>query len=142
MKLEFSFSSLGHNRGINIIPFSGSVIINGKVDSSEILANVLVFIPFGIYICMLKQEWSFIKKIAPIFITSLIFETLQFFFAIGATDITDLIGNTLGGIIGIGVFYVFLKAFKAKSYKIINIIAFIATGVMVAFMELLIALNI
>lgn len=58
---------------------------------------------------MLKSNWSFIKKIIPIFLTSLIVEILQYIFAVGATDITDLIGNTLGGVIGIGIFYLLIK---------------------------------
>ncbi len=56
---------------------------------------------------MLKQEWSIIKKISVGFFISSGIEVLQFVLAIGATDITDLIGNTLGGIVGIGVFYLY-----------------------------------
>ena len=82
---------------------------------------MLIFIPFGIYITMLKSNWSFIKKIIPIFLTSLIVEILQYIFAVGATDITDLIGNTLGGVIGIGIFYLLIKLLKTK---LINLLIF------------------
>ena len=56
----------------------------------------------------------FLKKFIPIFLTSLFFETVQFVFAIGASDITDLLANTLGGVIGMGVFFILSKIFKAK----------------------------
>ena len=38
-KLQFSFSALDHIREINLIPFGGSVIANGKVDFDEIINN-------------------------------------------------------------------------------------------------------
>ena len=41
-----------------------------------------------------------LKQFAPIICTSLLFEAVQFIFAIGASDITDIITNSLGGIIG------------------------------------------
>lgn len=128
-------------RSLNLIPFGESVIVNGKLDIREIIYNLLIFVPFGIYMSMLKPDWSFLKKTAPIFLTSLAFETLQFIFAIGATDITDLIGNTLGGIIGIGVFFVFARLFKGKSLKIMNILALIGTLFMVGLIGLLIIAN-
>ena len=63
LKLQFSFASLDHFRGINLIPFAGSVIVNGKIELSEIFENIIIFIPFGIYICMLKPKWKFINHI-------------------------------------------------------------------------------
>ena len=44
-KLQFSFSALDHIREINLIPFGGSVIANGKVDFDEII---------NISVCFLK----------------------------------------------------------------------------------------
>ena len=113
-KLTLNFSQLDYLRNINLIPFNDSTITNGQINVKEIVYNVLVFIPVGIYITMLKPEWSFAKKITPCFLISLSFEVLQFIFAIGASDITDLMGNTLGGIIGIGIFYILKKYLKLK----------------------------
>ncbi|AQU10380.1 glycopeptide resistance protein VanZ1 [Clostridioides difficile] len=142
-KLQFDISSLEtmNLRSINLIPFAGSLIINNRVDISEIILNVAIFVPFGIYVCMLKEEWSFIKKVIPIFITSLVFETLQYIFALGASDITDLIGNTLGGIIGIAVFMLLSKIFKNNTIKIINVLALIVTIIVVLFLGLVIFAN-
>ncbi|HBH0738341.1 TPA: glycopeptide resistance protein VanZ1 [Clostridioides difficile] len=142
-KLQFDISSLEtmNLRSINLVPFAGSLIINNRVDISEIILNVDIFVPFGIYVCMLKEEWSFIKKVIPIFITSLAFETLQYIFALGASDITDLIGNTLGGIIGIAVFMLLSKIFKNNTIKIINVLALIVTIIVVLFLGLVIFAN-
>ncbi|HFL3607401.1 TPA: glycopeptide resistance protein VanZ1 [Clostridioides difficile] len=142
-KLQFDISSIEimNLRSINLVPFAGSLIINNRVDISEIILNVAIFVPFGIYVCMLKEEWSFIKKVIPIFITSLAFETLQYIFALGASDITDLIGNTLGGIIGIAVFMLLSKIFKNNTIKIINVLALIVTIIVVLFLGLVIFAN-
>ncbi|MGE7717728.1 Glycopeptide antibiotics resistance protein [Priestia megaterium] len=121
-KMQFSLQSLPDFRKINLIPFAGSAKVNNQIYFNEIIYNVLAFIPFGIYISMLKPNWSFLKKIAVIAGVSLLFEILQFIFAIGASDITDFIGNTLGGIIGVGVYIVFYKLFSTKTNKILNIL--------------------
>lgn len=136
-KMSFSFEELYKSRSINIIPFSGSVIVNGKFYINEIINNILVFIPVGIYTCMLKQEWSILKKVSVAFFISLAIEVLQLILSIGATDITDLIGNTIGGIIGIGIFYLFTKIFKNKAINILNILASIATIVLVGLLYIL-----
>lgn len=140
-KMSFSLDELYKNRSINIIPFIGSVLVNGRIYINEIINNILVFIPVGIYICMLKEDWSILRKISVGFFISLGIEVLQFVLAIGATDITDLLGNTLGGIIGIGVFYLFSKVFKNKTNKIINILALIATILLLAIISILLLAN-
>lgn len=141
LKLQFSFTEIDRVRSINLIPLQGSVIINGIVSLNEIFDNVIVFIPFGIYINMLKNKWSFIQKVLPIISVSLTFEVLQFIFAIGRTDITDLLGNTLGGIIGIFIYAVLLKIFKNKTIKIINTVALILTVCALALITLLLIAN-
>ena len=87
---------------------------------------------------MLKPNWSFLKKIVAIAGVSLLFEVLQFIFAIGGSDITDLMGNTLGGIIGVGVYIVFCKLFSTKANKILNVLASIGTICIFALVLLLI----
>ena len=140
-KMRFSLDELYKSRSINLIPFMGSVVVNGRIYINEIIDNILVFIPLGIYICMLKEDWSILRKISVGFFISLGIEVLQFILAIGATDITDLIGNTLGGIIGIGVFYLFSKLFKNKTNKIINTLALIATILLVSMISILLLAN-
>ena len=136
-KMSFSIDELYKNRSINIIPFMGSVIVNGRIYISEIINNIVVFIPVGIYVCMLKKDWPILKKISVGFFISLGIEVLQFVLSIGATDITDLIGNTFGGIVGILVFYLFSTVFKNKTNNIINILALIATILLIVLISIL-----
>ena len=96
LKTQFSFSALGHYRSVNLIPFAGSVVINGKVDLDEILNNFIVFIPVGLYLGMMMPKSSPLRKIAPIFGLSLLYEVIQFIYAIGASDITDMSQSEYG----------------------------------------------
>lgn len=138
-KMQFSIQELDRFRGINLIPFHGSVIVNNRIEFSEIYENILVFIPFGFYVSMLESNWSFLKKVAPIASVSLFYEVMQLIFAIGASDITDLIGNTFGGIIGIAIYLIIRRLFKTN--KILNSIALIGTICMVVLLSLLVMRN-
>ena len=140
-KLQFSFSGLPDIRNINLILFGESVIVNGKISFTEIIQNVLAFIPFGILISVLRDKETFIKKIIPIVLTSLLFEVLQFIFGIGASDITDVINNSLGGIIGIAIAFGISKIFKNSWKKIINIVSIIFAVILVLFILILVLVN-
>ncbi|MEN2256314.1 VanZ family protein (plasmid) [Paraclostridium benzoelyticum] len=86
---------------------------------------------------------EFYKKILPIFGVSLLFEITQFIFGLGASDITDLINNTLGGAIGILIYFILIKIFKSdlKLNKVINICASLATICLVLMLTILIITN-
>ena len=74
---------------------------------------------------------------------SLLYEVLQFIFAIGASDITDIIGNTFGGILGITIYLIFLELFKTefKANKIINTIALVGTILAILLLAFLVLVN-
>lgn len=124
------------NRIVNLVPFK-SLIRNGKIDKSEIILNVMIFIPLGIYAGILLRRWTFNKKLSLFFLISLLFEGLQFIFKIGAFDVTDIITNTLGGVIGLITFAIIEKLFGVKAQKFINIIGVIGTILMITLLLLL-----
>jgi len=126
-KLQFSIPDTDEGRIINLIPLLGSFDDNGIIRFSEIRVNILAFIPLGIYICMLKAPWSFVKKILTIVGLTFVFEIIQYIFAIGRADITDVLSNTLGGIIGIGIYALLSKVLKGSTNKVINVLAAVLT---------------
>ena len=67
----------------------------------ESVDNVLVFIPFGLLLSVNFKRLGFWSKLLVVLSASIAAETIQYIFAIGATDITDVMTNTLGGLIGI-----------------------------------------
>ena len=137
-KLGVRFSYMG-NRKVNLIPFSEPLILNGKIDVGEIILNVVIFVPLGVYTGILFERWIFGRKLFFLFLISLIVEGLQFILAVGAFDITDIITNTLGGIIGLTIFKAIEKAFNnsVKAQKFINIISAVGTALMILLLLLL-----
>ena len=107
------------SRTINLIPFND--IIQGNYNKLDLFGNIILFIPLGIYISIFLNNKT-IKNILSILIISLVFESCQYIFGIGATDITDVITNTIGGAIGIYIYKMFAILFKDEE-KVKNIIA-------------------
>ena len=93
MELDISLLCKMNLRSVNLIPFAGSLLVNGRVDVSEIILNIVAFIPFGVYIAMLNRRQNILIKALPIAGVSLLYEIIQYVFRIGASDITDLLGN-------------------------------------------------
>lgn len=108
-------------RDLNLVLLRNSYYLNGNMNYIELLFNILIFIPVGIYLSILKPEWKGRQKILIVFFTSLSFETIQYAAAIGYTDITDLMNNTAGGAAGIGIFKLLNRWWKEKTVKILNI---------------------
>ena len=138
LKLGVQFSYMD-KRSVNLIPFREPLILNGKIDFGEMILNVVIFIPLGIYAGILFQRWTFWKKTFFFFIISLLIEGIQFILKVGAFDITDIITNTLGGIIGLMTYMAIEKIFKSsfKAQKFINIIAAIGTVLIILLLVLL-----
>lgn len=129
-KLGMRFSYM-ENRSINLVP-------NNKMNRDAIL-NVMIFIPLGIYAGILFRRWFFITKVLFFFLVSLMFEALQFILKIGVFDITDIITNTIGGIIGLIVFYIIKILFNnnVNAQKFINALATVATVLIISLLLLL-----
>lgn len=111
-----------HLRGINLIPYAESVIVNGKVQIREIVANMLLFLPFGLCISIFYPDSEIQNRILLASGLSLVFEVTQYIFSIGASDITDVIDNTLGAVLGILVYLVMNKIWKEKTGKIVTVL--------------------
>lgn len=85
-------------RSLNLIPFARS-------HTNEVVSNIIAFIPFGVMLGVDLKHLPFKYKITAIFGFSLAVEVIQFALAIGVSDITDVIMNTLGGFSGLALYY-------------------------------------
>ncbi len=132
-RLSFAFLHYQFNfvmdveRSMNLIPFGAMLHLNGRPSYNEIIYNGLAFLPFGIYISMLGKKKSFSHLIVPLIMTSVFYEIIQYIFALGASDITDVIANTIGGIAGLGIYFMFHKICKESTHKVMNAIALFLT---------------
>ena len=98
------------------IPFVD--MIRGPVDT---VLNILLFVPLGIFLPLLYDKFDRIGKIAFIgFLISLSVEIAQMF-GYGATDINDLIANTIGACIGYGIYKLLYKAIPESWMKQIKV---------------------
>lgn len=133
LKLGVQFSYV-EERKINLIPFA-----NGYYDKTETVLNVFIFIPLGNYAGILFRKRTFQFNLFFFFLISLMLEGLQYVFKFGTFDITDLLTNTSGGIIGYVLFCAFwkLNSNPLKTQNQINAIAAIGTFFIVLLLVLL-----
>ncbi|MGG3692982.1 glycopeptide resistance protein VanZ-A [Heyndrickxia ginsengihumi] len=113
-KLQYNILSVFHyhHRSLNLIPFAGPSIVNGSF--GEMRDNVIIFIPLGLLLNVNFKKVGFLLKFAFILVLSLIIELFQFISAIGATDITDVITNTVGGFLGLELYVLSNKYINNK----------------------------
>lgn len=133
LKLGVQFSYM-EKRIFNLVPFA-----NGYYSKMETLLNVLIFIPLGVYAGLLFRKRGFGRQFLFFFLVSLSLEGLQFLFKIGAFDITDLMTNSLGGMIGYLLFLGIQKLIQNpfKTQKLINLLASLGTILIVTLLILL-----
>ncbi len=97
---------------MNLVPFID--VLNGRGDFiRQVVLNVIMTIPFGFLLPLVKKN---VKLLKIIFYT-LSIELLQpLINGVRSSDITDLITNVVGGIIG----YVIYLIFKPLTIRILN----------------------
>lgn len=71
----------------------------------NIIGNVLAFVPFGFFRPIIGvRKYAFVRTVVSGFLTSLAIEVSQLLVFVGSFDVDDLILNTLGTMIGYGLF--------------------------------------
>lgn len=107
---------------------------------SEVIYNFVVFVPFGLLLSATLKRARFLQKLALIFAFSLAAEIIQYVFAIGRTDITDVIANTSGGLFGLALYYVTHKYIhNEKLDRFITIAGSILLALAILFLGLLLS---
>ena len=56
-KLGVQFSYM-ENRNVNLIPFREAFSSKGKIDLREIIMNMVIFVPLGLYTGFLFEKWG------------------------------------------------------------------------------------
>lgn len=93
---------------ISLIPF-----VNGILHSDYL--NVVMFIPLGFFLPLMWRKYhNGFETIKLGFYLSLFIELSQLFTRFRATDINDLITNTIGAAVGWSIYFVFSKLLLRK----------------------------
>ncbi|MGN7478753.1 VanZ family protein [Solibacillus silvestris] len=109
--VDLVFFARGAYRNINLMPFD---MIMEQGFSVNVWGNVLMFIPLGIYAAYYSKKMNGLKVLLFIIGSSVFIEVVQFIFKRGATDIDDVILNTLGGVIGFAVYRLIVKLCRKR----------------------------
>lgn len=112
-------------RRINFIPFvktilpyiTGSAHVNDNISIINLLSNVLFFLPVGFYLGVFSGKIKTRLRIVLLIGFPALIEALQFIFACGTCDIDDVIVNSIGGALGLLVWWGVEKAYGSYQKK-------------------------
>ena len=92
----------GGTRAVKLVPFVADDGY-GVNTVPEMLANLALFVPFGVYVGLLapRLRWWSVAAVAATLSAG--FEALQFVLAVGSSDVTDVVLNTAGAVVGVVV---------------------------------------
>jgi glycopeptide antibiotics resistance protein len=132
-KLGVPWVGSGVGRTVKLVPFVATAQ-NGPSDPSEVLENVLVFVPFGVYFALLAphRPWwrTWARALGTVALTSAALEVAQYVLAVGSTDISDVLANTAGG--AVGLLLVALMRLVLRRRTAVVITALCAVGTVMA----------
>ena len=86
----------------------------------QIVLNILFFVPYGLLCSTMigdgKKSWNQIMLVTMILacVLSGLVESLQLFLKLGFSEFDDVFDNTLGAIVGAGLFLMIRRAIKKK----------------------------
>ncbi|GMK41420.1 membrane protein, VanZ family [Paenibacillus sp. CCS19] len=121
-------------RSINLIPFrsiseflSGSSANLARFAFGNVVGNILIFIPIGVYLSVLKSNKRVLTNLSMILVMTLLVEIIQGLAGIGTADIDDILLNSLGGWIGILVYKLLLFTLREekKVHTVITVLSVI-----------------
>jgi glycopeptide antibiotics resistance protein len=92
----------------------GMVVLN-------LLGNIIAFVPFGFFVPVLgHRRYSFWTVTLFTLEFSVVVELTQLFTRVGSCDIDDVILNTLGGMLGYGLYYLRHRSTVAVSPTVLR----------------------
>lgn len=99
------FDSRSFPRTYNLMPIQTIYfyLSNGKNQVLDVVANVLLFVPLGIYIHAVSNKKKIVASMLVSLLMGLMIETLQYILATGSFDIDDILLNFLGSLFGISI---------------------------------------
>ena len=95
---------------VNLIPFVNLFDYDGSIRDIliNIPGNIAMFIPSGVMLPLIYRKLDTTKKVVFTgFLMSLCIEIIQLPFSVRASDVDDLILNTLGVLLGYGLYVLF-----------------------------------
>ncbi len=129
--LVLVFGKGGGTRSLNIIPFhtiAGYLHFNPFLAVSNLVGNVVLFLPMGLYFALLDtsaRKWRCLLWAA---LVSVGIELSQYIFALGTTDVDDVILNVLGASLGILCYGLLKRWLKVKTAHTVTVLSLAFAG--------------
>ena len=131
LKLLLFSRPLGSEHSLNLVPFAS---ISDYVFSTSaavkrlavvnVMGNIVAFIPLGAFLPVVRHGAGIWTNLLVVACASIAVEILQGVFGLGASDIDDVMLNTLGGLIGILFFALLLRLLRRRDRVVIAMAAF------------------
>ena len=129
-KLQMPYVGEGALRHIKLVPFAPTPE-DGASDPLEVVANVVLFVPFGLYLGLISPSWPWWKLAGVVAGSSLLLEVTQWVLSIGSCDIADLIVNTAGGLAGLGLLVLARRRLQDRTGTVMTRVCSIGTVLVV-----------
>ena len=126
--------AVGLPHPFKLVPF----LPDGEAGGSpplEVLANVALFVPFGVYLGLLAPTWRWWQMTLVFLGASLALEFVQHALATGSFDITDVIVNTAGGIAGLGLLAVARRRLQRSTMARVLLVATVLGLIAIAVLD-------
>ncbi|MFC8733966.1 VanZ family protein [Luteimicrobium sp. NPDC057192] len=131
-KLDVPWVGSGARRTVKLVPFVATDQ-NGPSKPSEVLGNVLVFVPFGVYLGLLAPRrawwWTWARALGVVALTSAALEAAQYVLAVGSTDVSDVLANTAGGVAGLVVVALVRLVLRGRTAAVLTGLCAVGTAV-------------
>ncbi|MCR5798801.1 MAG: VanZ family protein [Lachnospiraceae bacterium] len=101
---------IGVRRELELRPFH--ILLNWNYEKALIVENIIFFVPAGILIGMACKSVK--KTLLITALISLLIEVAQFVFALGKSEVDDIICNVLGGSIGMLIVWIVARCIGSK----------------------------
>ncbi|GMA25749.1 hypothetical protein GCM10025864_35080 [Luteimicrobium album] len=129
-KLHVPWVGSGARRTVKLVPFVATDA-NGPSQPSEVLGNVLAFVPFGVYLGLIAphlpwwRRWAWVVGVVAL--TSAGLEAAQYVLAVGSSDVSDVIANTAGGLVGLVVAMLARRALPRQGAQVLAALCGVVT---------------
>lgn len=101
-KLEAPWVGVAGERIVKLVPFVATSTA-GASRPFEVVANVALFVPLGLYLGLLAPSWRWWRVAGAAAAASVGLEIAQYVLAVGSSDLTDVVANTAGALVGLGL---------------------------------------
>ncbi len=137
-RLEVPYVGGGDLRVIKVVPFASSGG-SGASAPFEVIANVILFVPFGLYLRLCAPSWRWWRSVGTLAGASLLLEVAQYVLALGSSDVSDVVANTAGGLVGIGGVAVARRGLGARFGTVMVWVCWVGTVVAVLVVVVIVA---